>query len=345
MLTFIRTCAALGFALWFIPAGLGRLTLPGQQTALRIAAGGALGLVVFELLTLPFHAAGASFRVMVALWCALCGAGAAAGFWRQRRRPAPPRRPLRPDAAELLLAAVVVLAVAAVTLNTVLNTTYKNWDDQTYCANAVITWQTDVINRHTFYSGRYVQAFYLPEYTIASWPIFSALLAVLSGLHPAVIYRTLLPLFEIPAAFAIIWLLARRFFPASRKKAWLVLLYYLLFTLAAAEQIGTVSSEWWLVVNCWTGKALAFHIVVPLVLWLLFLLEDTPDPARRRAVWAALFFVCAASCVVAATMFVILPVELGLWGLFYLWRTRRWGEIRQFCLCAAPAVLCALVTL
>ena len=148
----------------------------------------------------------------------------------------------------------MVLAVAAVTLNTVLNTTYKNWDDQTYCANAVITWQTDVINRHTFYSGRYVQAFYLPEYTIASWPIFSALLAVLSGLHPAVIYRTLLPLFEIPAAFAIIWLLARRFFPASRKKAWLVLLYYLLFTLAAAEQIGTVSSEWWLVVNCWTAR-------------------------------------------------------------------------------------------
>ncbi len=79
MLTFIRTCAALGFALWFIPAGLGRLTLPGQPTALRIAAGGALGLVVFELLTLPFHAVGASFRVMVALWCALCGAGAAAG--------------------------------------------------------------------------------------------------------------------------------------------------------------------------------------------------------------------------------------------------------------------------
>ena len=75
MLTFIRTCAALGFALWFVPAGLGRLTLPGQPTALRIAAGGALGLVVFELLTLPFHAAGASFRVMVALWCALCGAG------------------------------------------------------------------------------------------------------------------------------------------------------------------------------------------------------------------------------------------------------------------------------
>src|SRR5699024_1968203 len=83
------------------------------------------------MLTRPVHAVGASLRVMVALWCALCGAGAAAGFWRQRRRPAPPRRPLRPDAAELLLAAVVVLAVAAVTLNTVLNTTYKNWDDQT----------------------------------------------------------------------------------------------------------------------------------------------------------------------------------------------------------------------
>ena len=80
MLTFIRTCAALGFALWFVPAGLGRLTLPGQPTALRIAAGGALGLVVFELLTLPFHAAGASFRVMVALWCAYAARAPPPGF-------------------------------------------------------------------------------------------------------------------------------------------------------------------------------------------------------------------------------------------------------------------------
>lgn len=348
MLVLIRTCAAFLFALCFLPAGLGALVLPERRPALRLITGFSLSLVLFELLMLLFHATGGSFRLMVVLWCAVCGAGALLGLWRRKRtvpRPAVRRDRRRLDWMEWVLLAAVVLAVAAVTLNTVLNTTYKNWDDQTYCANAVATWQTDAINRYTFYSGKWVQPFYLMKYILAGWPNYSSMLAVLCGLHPAILFRTLLPLFEIPAAFAVVWLLLRHFFPASRKKPLLGLLYYLLFALAVSEKISANTNEWWLLVNCWTGKAISFYLVTPVVLWLLFTLEEQTDARQRRGCWIALFFTCAASCTIAATMFMVLPVELGIWGLFYLWRTRRWREIGNFCLCAAPAVVCALLTL
>lgn len=347
MLTILRTCLSLAFALVFLPVGLGQLALPGQRPALRYTCGFSISLVLFEILMLLFHAAGASFRLMVALWCLLCGIGAVLGLRRAHRQGGcrAHRSPVRPDLWELLLAVVVVLAIGVLTLNTVLNTTYKNWDDQTYCANAVATWQTDAINRYTFYSGKWVQPFYLVKYIVAGWPNYSSMLAVLSGVHPAIIFRTILPLFEIPAAFAVAWLLLRHFFPHSRKKALLGLLYYFLFVILVSDKTTGVSSEWWLVVNCWTGKALSFNLVTPAVLWLLFELESQAEALQRRPYWIALFFVSAASCTIAATMFMILPIELGLWGIFYLWRTRRWGEIRNFCLCAAPAVVCALATL
>lgn len=344
MLTILRTCAALAFALGLLPAGLGRLALPGQRLALRYLCGFSMSLVLFEILMLIFHATGSSFRVMVALWCLVCGLGALVGF---RKSGCLPRLGLfrRPDWGEVLLAMVILLAVAVLTLNTVFNTTYKNWDDQTYCANAVATWQTDTINRYTFYSGKWVQPFYLIKYIVAGWPNYSAMLAVLSGVHAAILFRTILPLFEIPAAFGLVWLLLRHFFPKSRKKALLGLLYYILFMLLVSEKMTGVCSEWWLVVNCWTGKALSFHLATPAVLWLLFELETQTEAIQRRPYWIALFFVSAACCTIAATMFMILPIELGLWGIFYLWRTRRWGEIRNFCLCVAPAAICALATL
>lgn len=340
----IRTCAAFFFALIFLPAGLGRAILPGKGGLLQAICGFAASLSLFEILMLGFHATGGSLRLMVLLWSVLCAAGALYGFWKTRGKLFRGTAP-RLAATEILLLAAVAAAVAVVTLNTVLNTTYVNWDDQTYCANAVGSWQSDLVNRLAPHSGTIRPPFYDKKYVIAGWSVYSSMLAVLSGLHPAIIFRTLLPLFEIPVAFGIIYLLLRVFFPKGRQKALLGVLYYLLFALAVSEKMVGNCSEWWLVVNCWTGKALSFSLVVPLVLWLLFRLEAEQDPAQRQAYWITLFLVGVCACNIAATMFMVLPIELGLWGLFYLYRTRRWNEIWKFILCGAPAVLCALVTL
>lgn len=341
----IRVLVSFFFVLLLVPLGIGYAILPKQQRMLQFICGFAASLTVFEVVMLVFHATGASLRLMVLLWCVACLAGVVCGFLQKKKGYRWALRKERLDGVEALLSVLVLLAVMAVTLNTVLNTTYVNWDDQTYCANAVSSWQSDLVNRLAPHSGTIRPAFYDKKYAIAGWPIYSSMLAVLSGIHPAIIFRTLLPVFEIPAAFAIIYLLLHEIFPQSRKKVLLGILYYIFFSLAVSEKMGGNCSEWWLFVNCWTGKALSFNIVVPLVLWLLFRLEKEQDAQIRRAYWITLFLVGGASCNIAATMFMIFPIEVGIWGLFYLYRTRRWKDIYRFGLCALPTVMCALWTM
>lgn len=340
----VRACVAFFFVLFFVPVGMGNVFLVKQGRKTRFVCGFAASLLIFEILMLIFHATGASFRVMVLLWSGICGLLALYGVWKNREklRCPPNMKNTVLDKTELLLLLIVALVVAVITLNTVLNTTYVNWDDQTYVPNAVGTWETDQVNRTAPYSGSIRGPFYDKKYVIAGWPIYSAMLAVLSGLHPAIVFRTILPLVEIPTSIALIYLLLQHFFQRSRKKALLGVLYYIFFALAVAEKMGGNCSEWWLFVNCWTGKALSFNIVVPLVLWLLFELEQKSE---NKAYWLALFLVGGASCNIAATMFMILPIELGIWGIFYLHRTKRWCDVWKLALCAAPAILCSIVTL
>lgn len=340
----LRLCCTLFFSLLFIPFGIGKAILGKQRALIRFICGFSFSLAFFEILMLIFHTAGTSFRVMVLLWCCMCGIIAIIGFVKQKNE-------LRNISAisykktECLLLGLVIIVTAAVTLNTVLNTTYVNWDDQTYCANAVSTWESDKVNRIAPYAGTERGAFYDKKYVIAGWPIYSSMLSVLSGIHPAIIFRTILPLFELPAAIGIIYLLLRSLFPCSRQKALLGLLYYIFFALAVSEKMGGNCSEWWLFVNIWTGKALSFNIIVPLVLWLLIQIEKTTSELFLRALWITLFFVGVAACNIAATMFLIIPIELGIWGGFYIYRTRRWHDMGKLALCAIPAVLCTFVTL
>lgn len=341
-----RVWLAFFFPLVFVPFGVGTFFLREQGRSLRYICGLAASLFYFEIIMLIFHVTGASFRIMVLLWCESCGLIAIFGFFSQRKRPqSAVREKISLDKVEKILLVSVILTVTVVTLNTVLNTTYVNWDDQTYCANAVSTWENDVVNRFTPFSGGWRMPFYDKKYNIAGWPIYSSMLAVLSGIHPAIVYRTILPLFEIPASFGVVYMLLREFFPKNLKNVLLGVLYYTFFALAVSEKMGGNCSEWWLFVNCWTGKALSFNILVPLVFWLMFRLEKEQDARARTAYWITLFLVGGASCNIAATMFVIFPIEVGAWGIFYLYRTKRWKDIFKFALCASCPIACALWTM
>lgn len=334
------------FVLLFIPFGMGYAILPSNRKVLQFISGFASSLSIFEILMLIFHITGASFRLMVGIWCVSCGLIALSGILRGKAVMARnlTLKKMHLDRIAVILLTIVILVVAIVTANTVLNTTYVNWDDQTYCANAVSTWQTDLVNRYAPYSGTWKEALYNKKYVIAGWPIYSSMIAVLADIHPAIIFRTLLPLFEIPVAFAIVYLLLREFFPQNRNKALLGVIYYAFFALAVSEKMGGVCSEWWNFVNCWTGKALSFNIVVPLVIWLILCLGKEQNLQIRKAYWITLFTVGSAACNIAATMFIIIPITIGVWGFFYLYHTRRWKDSIKLAACALPTILCALAT-
>ena len=175
----VRVCAVLLLALFVVPFGMGEAFINARDKRLVYFGGLFASLTVFEILMLIFHAAMGSLRVMTALWCLLCGAVAVYGWCKYGRSVgknglAFVRASLKDwTRTEKLLLAVCLGLVVLQIANTVFNVTYKNWDDETYCANAVGAVYTDLVNRVAPESGVLHPAFYNKKYVIAGWPIYS----------------------------------------------------------------------------------------------------------------------------------------------------------------------------
>lgn len=326
---------------------MGNVFIRSESFFLTVIGGLFSGFCVFEILSLVFHVTLGSLRLQIIIWCMICIVIALMGWWKAGRG----ERPVLAKGAkwtrmEIILLLIAVAMVLFQTMNTIFNTYYGNWDDETYCGTAVTSWYTDTVDRYMPGIGVLKPAFYETPYNIASWPVYSSMLAVLTKIHPAIIFRTILPLFEIPLAYYIAYKLIQVFWRESREKTLLALIYFQLFTLQAAEHMPQTSGEWWLVVNCWTGKALMAAIMTPLILWLLIQLEESQKvKASTDAIWRTLLFVCGAGCFISASLFFVVPMELALWGGFYLIRTKCWRDLPRFVLCGLPTLLCALVTI
>lgn len=328
-----------------IPGGIGLLLIPSKNKAQIYVMGLCASWSLYEILLLLFHIALWPLHVMTLLWLFVCAIGAGSGYYRNRsailqffRKPnvAWPR-------GERWLMALLVVLVLAQALSTAVGAYYGNWDDSTYCGIATTSWYTDTVNRYSPDTGDLQPAFFSGQYVLAGWPVFSASLAQLTGIHPAIVFRTILPLFEVFLAYFVLYLLARFFSPDNRKKALCTGIVAVIVTLVVANRMPQTSAEWWLVINPWTGKSIACNIMVPMILWILFQIETTVGTPEQRSWWCSLFLTCFTSCFIAGTMFFLAPVELAVWGIFYLLRSRRWKDFFKFLLCALPAVACCLV--
>ena len=327
-----------------IPGGIGLLLVPSKNKAQIYVTGLCASWSLYEILLLLFHIALWPLHAMTFLWLFVCAIGAGSGYYRNRsailqffRNPSIvcPRR-------EQCLMALLAILVLAQALSAVVGAYYGNWDDSTYCGIATTSWYTDTVNRYSPDTGELQPVLYGGQYVLAGWPVFSASLAQLTGIHPAIIFRTLMPLIEVPLAYWILYLLARFFFVEDRKKAVATVIVAVVINLITANQMGQNSAEWWLILNPWTGKAIASNIMVPMILWILFCLESAVEKPEQRSWWYTLFLACTASCFVAGTMFVLVPVELAIWGTFYLARTRRWRDSLYFLVCGAFPLVCLL---
>ena len=190
-MTVLRCGIVLFIVLVLSPLGIGQLITSGRARAVTWAAGFGLSTAVFEILCLVFHGMLWSLRLMVAIWCIICAVLMLLGFIKVTKAGQlhKPKLVLRArSCTEWLLLAMVVLITVLLTGCTVFGTIYINWDDQTYCATAVSSLLTDTVNRGSIEAGKLVPAFiYDKQYSLPNWPIYNAMLALLMGVHPAIV--------------------------------------------------------------------------------------------------------------------------------------------------------------
>lgn len=327
-----------------IPLGIGLLLIPSNSKAQVFITGLCASWSLFEILAILFHCTQWPLHVMTLLWLCICVGVASVGYFRKQDAVVCWFQSFqcRQNRWELALWGVLIVLVIAQTLSTVLGAFYGNWDDSTYCSIATTSWYTDTANRYSPQTGEWGTVLYDGQYVLAAWPLLSASIAQLTGIHPAIIFRTLMPLIDVPLAYWILYLLARFFFVEDRKKAVVTVIVAVVINLVTANQMGQNSAKWWLILNPWTGKAIASNIMVPMILWILFCMESVIGKPEHRNWWHTLFLACMASCFVAGTMFVLVPVELAIWGTLYLVRTRRWRDSLYFLVCGAFPLVCLL---
>lgn len=79
------------------------------------------------------------------------------------------------------------------------------FDDSDYLAQSTTALYTNTINQYEPQTGRQVDILdqIEPHHKIALWGIIWATMTQLTGIHPSILCRTLLPVIVIPAAYII----------------------------------------------------------------------------------------------------------------------------------------------
>ncbi len=215
-------------------------------------------------------------------------------------------------------------------------------DDLDYIGISSTTLYTDTLFQYSQFTGVAIDFRFNFERSLSPWPIFVAMFAKLSGVHPAAVFHSVLPLFLLPLFYAVAYLLFAFFFRGSREKALLgVLCSAVFFEFTAVDQAFLF---WWPINEPWTGKAFGPGVLTMFV-WYLFLLLTEAEDSEQWPLWSCLFIACLASVMVSNTCAILIPELLGSCGLVWIIRSKRLSLLPKLFLGVSPCLISAALNL
>ena len=113
----------------------------------------------------------------------------------------------------------------------------------------------------------------------APYPIFIALMSSLTGVHPAIMAHTVMPLLFIPLSYVVFSLIGGVIFGEDMKKRGLFLFFLSLIHLFSFETI--FSAGYTLLTIIWQGRSIVAMIMLPLTWYLLLKMGDGEEVKVR----------------------------------------------------------------
>lgn len=143
-------------------------------------------------------------------------------------------------------------------------------DDAYYVVQSLQAQTTGTMYRYNPYIG-----YNTPidiRHALAMFPIWSAFVAYVSGIHSTIFVHTVLPVFLIPFTYIVYSEIAGIIFKKNRN-----LLPLFMCILSVYQMFGNVSiytSETFFLTRTWQGKSVLANIALPLVIWLFCRIFD-----------------------------------------------------------------------
>lgn len=219
--------------------------------------------------------------------------------------------------------------------------TYADGDDAFYVAVANLAEESDTMYQKGAYNGGVEPL--NARYGLAPFPLWLAFLARVSGIRTASVAHVAVPLAMISMTYAIYYLLGDRLFAKTREHVPL----FLVFTeiLVIFGDYSFHSAENFMIARSRQGKAALGNIIIPMLIYLLFLLLEQLQENQKISVayWALLFVTLTAACLCSTLGTLLACMLVGVTGICAVFCYRRWKFLFPLAACCIPCVGVALL--
>ena len=183
---------------------------------------------------------------------------------------------------------------------------HEDLDDASYITATTTTLETDSMYKYNQQTGELAEELDYKR-ALSAFPQYFAFLSFTSHIHPAIIARTLYPLWAIPFAYVIYGMLGEKLFGNRKLYKWIFLLFLCVFHIFGYNSVYTSSS--FLLLRIWQGKATLAAIVIP-YLWYQSWAVMGQQPTGKGQ-WACLEIGILAACLTTTMGVMLAPILCG----------------------------------
>lgn len=211
-------------------------------------------------------------------------------------------------------------------------------DDAYYVAQSVIAEQSNVLYRILPYTG--LTTTVDVRHALASLPVWEAYLARISGIHPAIIAHSLLPLVIIPVTYLFYFQIGKRLLKKDCRKMAVFMIFVSVLQIFGNTSIYTNAT--FFLMRTWQGKSMLCNMVLLAVLWCLLSLWDKrkEEGAENQAGWWMVLCAVNVVAAMATTMGAFLTgLLIAVVGLVTAVRDRRPQVLLKLAASCIPCIV------
>ena len=207
-------------------------------------------------------------------------------------------------------------------------------DDAYYVAQSVITEQTNVLYRILPYTG--LSTALDIRHALASLPVWEAYLSRMTGIHPAIIAHSVLPLILIPVTYLVYYRIGMRLFHGGVWKTGIFLVVVSLLQIFGNTSIYTNAT--FFLMRTWQGKSVLCNLILLTALWVLLRLWE--EKGKRQAGWWLLLIANDVAAAMATTMGAfLLGLFIAVAGVVLAVRQKRPGCLIPLAVSCMPGMV------
>ncbi len=199
---------------------------------------------------------------------------------------------------------------------------YEEGDDAFYVALSTSTEKSDAMYQTLPYTG--MSTGLDARHGLAPFPIWIAYLARMAGMPAVTMAQVVVPIMILGLTYVIFYLLAKYLFDKEKEYIPFFMILILLFYLFGGYS--NYSAENFLLVRATQGKAVIANVIIPMLVYLLFLLLGYMKEEKKAGMgfWLLLVLTMIAGCLCSTLGCLLTCMLIGIVGLCAVVVYRRW---------------------